>query len=85
MDKTQTLIILGIVIAIIITIFSVFLYITQQQFEEHNTPEQLEAVFSRCNCVPNETISLQCPSVLVDWQNSTHYIDSNICKFQLLP
>lgn len=93
MNKKQVLTILAIVSIIIITIVSVYLYIAQQIFEASNTPEQLEKIFSLCNCMPGslaptesgEIVTLQCPDVLVDWQNSTHYIDNNICEFQLLP
>jgi hypothetical protein len=50
-----------------------------------NTSEQLEGIFASCACQKRvkanpETNNL-CTQPLIDWENSTHYIDNNICKF----
>ena len=80
--KTRLLIIIGIVLIIsIICIVILNHYISvQREFELNNTPEQLKEIIDNCNCQadPERT----CEHTFIDWQNSTHYIDNNICKWQ---
>jgi hypothetical protein len=54
-------------------------------YKLENTPEQLGGIFSSCDCQERvkanpETNNL-CTQPLIDWENSTHYIDNNLCKF----
>ena len=58
----------------------------QREFELNNTPEQLKGIFGNCACQERvktnpDTIE-RCPQSFIDWQNSTHYIDNNICEWQ---
>ena len=87
MNKKHVVIILGVVLIIII-IFIVILnhYISiQREFELNNTPDQLEGVLGNCACQEriraNPETNEACTQELIDWQNSTHYIDNNVCKF----
>ncbi len=80
-NKKQTMIILVIILIIITSsIFAFYQYMTVRNFESNNTPDQLKEIFGNCNCDadPERT----CEHTFVDWQNSTHYIDSNLCEWQ---
>lgn len=80
MNKKQILIISAITLIIIVSSILVFyLYMTVRNFELENTPDQLRGIFGNCNCQadPERT----CTQTLIDWQNSTHYIDNNLCEY----
>ncbi len=80
MNKKQAVIIIGVILIIsIISIVIIDSYITQRDFESKNTPGQLRGISGLCNCKldPERT----CPEPFIDWQNSTHYIDNNLCEF----
>lgn len=48
-------------------------------YELENRLGQLKEIFGSCNCQtdPERT----CEHTLIVWQNSTHYIDNNLCEF----
>ena len=54
-------------------------------YKLQNTPEQLRRVFASCAChervKANPETNMLCTQPLIVWENSTHYIDNNICKF----
>lgn len=80
MNKKQTIIVSAITLIIIVSsIFVFYQYMTVRNFESNNTPDQLKWIFGNCNCQadPERT----CEHTFVDWQNSTHYIDNNLCAF----
>ena len=86
--KTKLLIIIGIVL--IVGILSTVIlndYISvQREFELENTPDQLKGILGSCAC-QERTKSFpesneRCPQSFIDWQNSTHYIDNNICEWR---
>ncbi len=39
----------------------------------------LKEIFANCNC--QEDPERTCEHTFIDWQNSTHYIDNNLCEF----
>ena len=41
--------------------------------------DQLKGIFHNCNC--QEDPERTCEHTLIHWQNSTHYIDNNVCEF----
>ncbi len=80
MNKKQVIIISAIILIIIASSILVYYqYMTVRNFELENTPDDLKGVFYSCNCQadPERT----CEHTLIDWQNSTHYIDNNVCEF----
>lgn len=86
--KTGFLVIIGIVIVLLTISVSLVLlnyYISEREFESRNSPEQLKAILVKCDCENKiKTFPQQdelCIGPLTYWQNSTHYIDNNICKF----
>ena len=85
MNNKQAVIITIILAASVSSIIGYNHYDSVRNFELENTPEQLESIFSRCDCqerVKNNPGTNQlCLGSLVDWQNSTHYIDNNLCEF----
>lgn len=90
MNKKRIIVIISIIL--ITTIISIFIsnhIMAIKDFESSNTPEQLESIFSRCACQErvknNPDTNMLCLGTLIDWQNSTHYIDNNLCKFIPLP
>jgi hypothetical protein len=86
--KTRLFIIIGIVIVLLTISVSIVLlnyYNYEREFELRNSPEQLKAIFVKCGC-ENKIKTFPekdelCIGPLTDWQNSTHYIDNNVCKF----
>ena len=57
-------------------------------YKIQNTPEQLKGIFANCACQERvkanpETNNL-CTQPLIDWENSTHYINNNLCKFMTI-
>ena len=42
----------------------------------------LKGIFHNCNC--KEDPERTCEDTLIEWHNSTHYIDNNICEFNSL-
>jgi hypothetical protein len=85
--KTRFMIIIGFVLIIsFIGIVILNHYVSEREFELNNTPDQLEAIFGLCACQERvkanpDTIE-RCPEPFIDWQNSTHYIDNNICEWR---
>ena len=77
--KTRLLIVIGVVLTISASIVLLNYYISEREFEARNTLGQLREIFSSCACTadPKNT----CTQPFIDWQNSTHYIDNNVCKF----
>ncbi|QLH05974.1 hypothetical protein [Nitrosopumilus ureiphilus] len=86
MNKTNLVIIIGIILTVIAVGIVLFHHHSLEQlYESQNTQSQLERVFSDCACVNKinkypEPDQL-CLDLLSSWQNDTHFIDSNICKF----
>ena len=86
MNKTNLVIVISIILTVITVGIVLFHYHSLEQlYESRNTPSQLERVFSDCACVNKinkypEPDQL-CLDLLSSWQNDTHFIDSNICKF----
>jgi hypothetical protein len=85
LNKKLTVFIIGIILTISASIVLLNYYIYEREFESRNTPDQLRSVLSHCSC--QEKINLYpgpdqlCTQPFIDWQNSTHYIDNNECKF----
>ena len=80
MNKKQIVFILGVILTISVGIVLLNHYISvEREFEARNTLGQLREILGICACTadPNRT----CPEPFVDWQNSTHYIDNNVCTF----
>ena len=69
-----------IIIASSILVF--YQYPTVRNPELENTPDDLKGIFHNCNC--KEDPERTCEDTLIEWHNSTHYIDNNICEFILL-
>ncbi len=57
-----------------------------QNNTEDNIPDQLQGVFGNCACQErvesNPDTVERCPQPYISWENSTHYIDNNICEWQ---
>ena len=56
--------------------------------ESNNTSDQLKGIFGNCACqervkTNSDTVE-RCPQPFIDWKNSTHYIDNNICEWREL-
>ena len=55
-------------------------------YTEDNIPDQLRGVFGNCAChervKQNPDTMERCPQPYISWENSTHYIDNNICEWQ---
>ena len=84
--KTRIIIIGAVLIIGVSTIILNHYISVQREFELNNTPEQLKAIFGSCACQERvranpDTIE-RCTQPFIDWQNSTHYIDNNICGWQ---
>ena len=86
MNKTNLVIIIGIMLTI--TALGYFLFNSYERqliYEYNSTPERLNWVFANCECEKrvksNPDTNQLCVQPLVVWQNSTHYIDNNVCKF----
>lgn len=85
LNKKLIIFIIGIVLTISASIVLLNYYISEREYESRNTPDQLSAIFTSCACKskinsypePDEL----CIGPVRTWQNSTHYIDSNECKF----
>ena len=78
--KTKLLIIIGIVAVGVIGIVILNHYISvEREFELNNTPDDLKGIFGNCKC--QEDPERTCTETFIDWENSTHYIDNNLCKF----
>ncbi len=80
--KTRLLIIIGIILlisVIIIVILNHYISV-EREFELNNTPDDLKGIFGNCKC--QEDPERTCTQTFIDWENSTHYIDNNICKWQ---
>ena len=83
--KTRFLIIIGAVLIISVAISFSNYYISEREYESRNTPDQLKAILVSCACEskintypePDEL----CIGRVGSWQNSTHYIDNNLCEF----
>jgi|CXWL01.1.fsa_nt_gi hypothetical protein len=85
MNKKQIVIIIVVVFIISASIALLNYYISEREFELRNSPEQLKAILVKCGC-ENKIKTFPekdelCIGPLTDWQNSTHYIDNNVCKF----
>jgi hypothetical protein len=83
--KTRLLVIIGVVLTISVSIVLLNYYNYEHEFELRNSPEQLKAILVKCGC-ENKIKTFPekdelCIGPLTDWQNSTHYIDNNVCKF----
>ena len=66
-------------------LFPTAIYSKTDIYNIENTPDQLKGIFANCACHERvkanpETTNL-CTQPLIDWENSTHYIDNNLCKF----
>ena len=57
-----------------------------QNNTEDNIPDQLGEVFGNCACQEkakqNPDTMERCSQPYISWENSTHYIDNNICEWQ---
>ena len=51
----------------------------EREIESKNTPDDLKGIFGNCNC--QEDPERTCEQTLIVWQNSTHYIDNNLCQY----
>lgn len=81
MNKKQTIIVSAIALIIIVSsVLVIYQNMTVRNFESNNAPGQLKEIAGNCNCKadPERT----CEHTFIDWQNSTHYIDNNMCKWQ---
>ena len=84
--KTRVLVIVGIVLVVGIMLTNLIThYNAIREFESNNIPGQLKGIFGSCACQERiktnpDTIE-RCPEPFIDWQNSTHYIDNNLCKW----
>ena len=81
--KTRLLIIIGIVAVVAVGVIGIVIlnhYISvEREFELNNTPDNLKGIFGNCKC--QEDPERTCTQTFIDWENSTHYIDNNLCKF----
>jgi hypothetical protein len=85
MNKKQIVLIIGVVLTFSVSIVFLNYYISEREFEARNSPEHLKAVLVKCGC-ENKIKTFPekdelCIGPLINWQNSTHYIDNNACKF----
>jgi len=88
--KTRFLIITGVVVLVLVigaTLAVIIEYnLSIREFESNNTPDQLKGIFSNCACQErvnsNPDTVERCTQPFIDWENSTHYIDNNICKWK---
>jgi len=86
--KTRLLIIIGIVLifGVALTVILNHYISIEREFELNNTPGQLKGIFVNCACqerVKNNPDTIErCIQPFIDWQNSTHYIDNNICEWK---
>ena len=87
MNPRLLIVIVGLVL-IIGTMLAVLInhHISIREFESNNTPDQLRGIFGNCACQERvktnpDTLEL-CTQPFIDWENSTHYIDNNICEWQ---
>ena len=57
-----------------------------QNNTEDNISDQLRGVFGTCACqeriTQNPDTMERCPQPYISWENSTHYINNNICEWQ---
>ena len=85
--KTRFLVIIGIVLVVGALLAVLINYHNSiREYESNNTPDQLKGILGSCACQERvktnpDTIE-RCPQPLIDWQNSTHYIDNNVCEWQ---
>lgn len=62
--------------------------ILEELFEknEYNTPDGLKGVFGNCACQErtktNPDTMERCPQPEYSWENSTHYINNNVCEWR---
>ena len=87
MGEKQTAIIIGVVLVIVaISATALSFYISDREFQLNNTAGQLEEILGICACKErveaNPDGIERCIQPFIDWENSTHYIDNNICKWQ---
>lgn len=78
--KTRILVIILSILAITVIGIVANHYLVIREYELKNSPDQLDEIFALCACYkdPQRT----CPEPFVDWENATHYIDNNICKWR---
>jgi hypothetical protein len=85
LNKKHAVFIIGVVLIISVSIVFLNYYPYERAFESRNTPDQLEGVLGNCACQErirnNPETNEVCTQELIDWQNSTYYIDNNVCKF----
>jgi hypothetical protein len=66
-------------------ILPIAIYSKMDIYRLQNTPDQLEGIFASCACQErvkaNPETNMLCTQPLIDWENSTHYIDNNLCEF----
>ena len=85
--KTRLLVIVGLVL-VVGTMLAVLInhHLSIQEFESNNTPDQLRGIFANCACQErvkaNPDTPELCTQPFIDWENATHYIDNNICKWK---
>jgi hypothetical protein len=83
--KLGTKIIIGVVLTIGVSIFFLNYYVSEREYESRNTSDQLRAILVSCACVSKINTYPEpddlCIGRVGSWQNSTHYIDNNICEF----
>jgi len=83
--KTRLLVIVGLVL-VIGAMLAVLVnhHMSIREYESNNTPEQLRAVFANCACQENQNPdkNMLCTQPFIAWENSTHYIDNNICEWR---
>lgn len=58
----------------------------QNNTNKNNTPDQLQGIVGNCACQERVKVNLatieRCIQPHISWENSTHYIDNNICEWR---
>lgn len=85
--KTRIFVIVGLVLITgVMLAVLVNHHILVREFESNNTPDQLRGIFGNCACQErvraNPDTNMLCTQPFIDWENSTHYIDNNICEWR---
>ena len=89
--KTRLLIIIGVVIIAIAGIFILNYYVDEEIKSQKFRDEQIDRIFKRCdyqkmmndrNWIGFDGNKITDHQPMMMWNNSTHYIDNNICKWQ---
>ena len=90
--KTRLLIV--IIVVLIITITSTFIlnyYVDEEIKTQKFNDEQIDSIFKRCdyqkmmndrNWIGFDGNKITDHQPMMMWENSTHYIDNNICKWK---